>query len=108
MRIKDTLVEYHEADKRSIANKIQIHFVMMEVLPMKSKLSILLDIKEEGRKVSQFLNKKFLRNLEITYDSKEKCSKKSIHFVLNQQELEKYLGCNRFPRTTNGKKDNNF
>ena len=77
--------EYHEADKRSIANKIQIHFndgsftdeIEVEY-PIGHKRR-----REEGIPV---LEKKFLSNLEITY-SKEKCSK-IYSLCTNQQELE--------------------
>ena len=63
--------EYHEADKRSIANKIQIHFndgsstEEIEVeYPIGHKRR-----REEGIPV---LEQKFKNNLEITYDS-DKC-----------------------------------
>ncbi len=63
--------EYHEADKRSIANRIKIHFVdgsttdEVEVeYPIGHKRR-----REEGIPV---LEQKFLKNLEITFDS-QKC-----------------------------------
>ena len=62
--------EYHEADKRSIANRIKIHFTdgsstdEVEVeYPIGHKRR-----REEGIPV---LEQKFLKNLEISYDSEK-------------------------------------
>ena len=77
--------EYHEADKRSIANKIQIHFNdgsstdSIEVeYPIGHKRR-----REEGIPV---LEKKFMNNLKITY-SEEKCNE-IYSLCLNQENLE--------------------
>jgi 2-methylcitrate dehydratase len=77
--------EYHEADKRSIANKIQIHFndgsstdeVEVEY-PIGHKRR-----REEGIPV---LEQKFLKNLEITYDS-DKCAE-IYNLCTKQKDLE--------------------
>ena len=78
--------EYHEADKRSIANRIQIHFndgTSSEVIEVEYPIGHKRR-REEGIPV---LEQKFKRNLELTY-GKEKANlifKKCI----NQEELEK-------------------
>ena len=77
--------EYLEADKRSIANRIQIHFndgtstdeVEVEY-PIGHKRR-----REEGIPV---LEKKFKDNLAITYD--EKVSSEIFDLCMNQKELE--------------------
>ena len=77
--------EYLEADKRSIANRIQIHFndgtstkeVEVEY-PIGHKRR-----REEGIPV---LEKKFMDNLTITYD--EEVSSKIFNLCMNQKELE--------------------
>ena len=78
-------VEYHEADKRSIANKLQIHFndgtssEEIEVeYPIGHKRR-----REEGIPV---LEQKFKNNLEITFDS-EKCDE-IYNLCINQKDLE--------------------
>ena len=77
--------EYHEADKRSIANKIQIHFndgsstEEIEVeYPIGHKRR-----REEGIPV---LEQKFKNNLEITYDS-DKCEE-ICQLCIDQEKLE--------------------
>ena len=77
--------EYHEADKRSIANKIQIHFndgsstEEIEVeYPIGHKRR-----REEGIPV---LEQKFKNNLEITYDS-DKCDE-IYQLCIDQEKLE--------------------
>jgi len=77
--------EYHEADKRSIANKIQIHFndgsstKEIEVeYPIGHKRR-----REEGIPV---LEQKFKNNLEITYDS-DKCEE-IYQLCIDQEKLE--------------------
>jgi 2-methylcitrate dehydratase len=78
-------VEYHEADKRSIANKIQIHFndgtstdeIEVEY-PIGHKRR-----REEGIPV---LEKKFFNNLQITY-TQDKCEE-IYSLCTNQQKLE--------------------
>ena len=77
--------EYHEADKRSIANKIQIHFndgsstKEIEVeYPIGHKRR-----REEGIPV---LEQKFKNNLEITYDS-NKCEE-IYQLCIDQEKLE--------------------
>jgi 2-methylcitrate dehydratase len=77
--------EYHEADKRSIANKIQIHFndgsstEEIEVeYPIGHKRR-----REEGIPV---LEQKFKNNLEITYDS-DKCEE-IYQLCIDQEKLE--------------------
>ena len=77
--------EYHEADKRSIANKIQIHFndgsstEEIEVeYPIGHKRR-----REEGIPV---LEQKFKNNLEITYDS-NKCEE-IYQLCIDQEKLE--------------------
>ena len=77
--------EYHEADKRSIANKIQIHFndgsstdeVEVEY-PIEHKRR-----REEGIPV---LEQKFLKNLEITYGT-DKCVE-IYNLCTKQKDLE--------------------
>jgi 2-methylcitrate dehydratase len=77
--------EYHEADKRSIANKIQIHFndgsstdeVEVEY-PIGHKRR-----REEGIPV---LEQKFLKNLEITYGT-DKCAE-IYNLCTKQKDLE--------------------
>ena len=77
--------EYLEADKRSIANRIQIHFndgtstdeVEVEY-PIGHKRR-----REEGIPV---LEKKFKDNLAITYD--EEVSNKIFNLCMNQKELQ--------------------
>ena len=77
--------EYLEADKRSIANRIQIHFndgtstdeIEVEY-PIGHKRR-----REEGIPV---LEKKFLDNLAITFD--EETSKKIFQLCMNQEKLE--------------------
>ena len=77
--------EYHEADKRSIANKIQIHFndgsstEEIEVeYPIGHKRR-----REEGIPV---LEQKFKNNLEITYDSDK--SEEIYQLCIDQEKLE--------------------
>ena len=78
-------IEYHEADKRSIANKIQIHFndgsstdeVEVEY-PIGHKRR-----REEGIPV---LEQKFLKNLEITYGT-DKCAE-IYNLCTKQKDLE--------------------
>jgi len=77
--------EYHEADKRSIANRIKIHFAdgsstdEVEVeYPIGHKRR-----REEGIPV---LEQKFLKNLEISYDS-EKCEE-IYALCTDQKKLE--------------------
>ena len=77
--------EYHEADKRSIANKIQIHFndgsstEEIEVeYPIGHKRR-----REEGMPV---LEQKFKNNLEITYDSDK--SEEIYQLCIDQEKLE--------------------
>ena len=77
--------EYHEADKRSIANKIQIHFIdgssteAVEVeYPIGHKRR-----REEGIPV---LEKKFKKNLELTFN-KEKADD-IYNSCVNQNKLE--------------------
>ena len=77
--------EYHEADKRSIANRIKIHFTdgsstdEVEVeYPIGHKRR-----REEGIPV---LEQKFLKNLEISYDS-EKCEE-IYALCTDQKKLE--------------------
>ena len=77
--------EYLKADKRSIANRIQIHFkdgistkeVEVEY-PIGHKRR-----REEGIPV---LEKKFMDNLAITYD--EEVTNKIFSLCMNQKELE--------------------
>ena len=78
-------IEYHEADKRSIANKLQVHFndgtssEEIEVeYPIGHKRR-----REEGIPV---LEQKFKNNLEITFDS-EKCDE-IYNLCINQKDLE--------------------
>lgn len=78
--------EYHEADKRSIANRIQIHFndgtssEEIEVeYPIGHKRR-----REEGIPI---LEKKFKSNLELTYSSEKASS--IFDICTNQKDLEK-------------------
>ena len=78
--------EYHEADKRSIANRIQIHFndgTSSEVIEVEYPIGHKRR-REEGIPV---LEQKFKRNLELTY-GKEKANLISEKCI-NQEELEK-------------------
>ena len=95
--------EYHEADKRSIANRIKIHFTdgsstdEVEVeYPIGHKRR-----REEGIPV---LEQKFLKNLEISYDS-EKC--KEIYTLCTNQEKLESISVIEFQELFS-KKDNNF
>ena len=96
-------VEYHEADKRSIANRIKIYFVdgsstdEVEVeYPIGHKRR-----REEGIPV---LEQKFLKNLEISYDS-EKC--KVIYALCTDQKKLESTSVVEFQELLS-KKDNNF
>ena len=78
--------EYHEADKRSIANRIQIHFndgTSSEVIEVEYPIGHKTR-REEGIPV---LEQKFKRNLELTY-GKEKANL-IFEKCINQEELEK-------------------
>ena len=78
--------EYHEADKRSIANRIQIHFndgTSSEVIEVEYPIGHKRR-REEGIPV---LEQKFKRNLELTY-GKEKANL-IFEKCINQEELEK-------------------
>jgi 2-methylcitrate dehydratase len=77
--------EYLEADKRSIANRIQIHFndgastdVIEVEYPIGHKRR-----REEGIPI---LENKFKRNLDITFD--KEVSEKIFELCMNQKELE--------------------
>ena len=78
--------EYHEADKRSIANRIQIHFndgTSSEVVEVEYPIGHKRR-REEGIPV---LEQKFKRNLELIY-GKEKANS-IFEKCINQEELEK-------------------
>ena len=78
--------EYHEADKRSIANRIQIHFndgTSSEVIEVEYPIGHKRR-REEGIPV---LEQKFKRNLELTY-GKEKANL-IFEKCINQEEFEK-------------------
>jgi 2-methylcitrate dehydratase len=77
--------EYLEADKRSIANRIQIHFndgastdVIEVEYPIGHKRR-----REEGIPI---LENKFKRNLDITFN--KEVSEKIFELCMNQKELE--------------------
>jgi 2-methylcitrate dehydratase len=96
-------VEYHEADKRSIANRIKIHFTdgsstdEVEVeYPIGHKRR-----REEGIPV---LEQKFLKNLEISYDS-EKCEE--IYALCTDQKKLENTSVIEFQELLS-KKQNNF
>jgi 2-methylcitrate dehydratase len=96
-------VEYHEADKRSIANRIKIHFAdgsstdEVEVeYPIGHKRR-----REEGIPV---LEQKFLKNLEISYDS-EKCEE--IYALCTDQKKLENTSVIEFQELLS-KKQNNF
>ena len=77
--------EYHEADKRSIANKIQIHFKdgsLTDAIEVEYPIGHMRR-REEGIPV---LEQKFLKNLQITYDATK--SNKISSLCTNQEELE--------------------
>ena len=77
--------EYHEADKRSIANKIQIHFKdgsSTDAIEVEYPIGHMRR-REEGIPV---LQQKFLKNLQITYDATK--SNKIYSLCTNQEELE--------------------
>jgi 2-methylcitrate dehydratase len=95
--------EYHEADKRSIANRIKIHFVdgsstdEVEVeYPIGHKRR-----REEGIPV---LEQKFLKNLEISYDP-EKCEE--IYALCSDQKKLENTSVIEFQELLS-KKQNNF
>ena len=95
--------EYHEADKRSIANRIKIHFTdgsstdEVEVeYPIGHKRR-----REEGIPV---LEQKFLKNLEISYDS-EKCDE--IYALCTDQNKLENTTVIEFQELLS-KKENNF
>ena len=95
--------EYHVADKRSIANRIKIHFVdgsstdEVEVeYPIGHKRR-----REEGIPV---LEQKFLKNLEISYDS-EKCEE--IYALCTDQKKLENTSVIEFQELLS-KKQNNF
>ena len=95
--------EYHEADKRSIANRIKIHFTdgsstdEIEVeYPIGHKRR-----REEGIPV---LEQKFLKNLEISYDS-EKCDE--IYALCTDQKKLENTSVIEFQELLS-KKENNF
>ena len=95
--------EYHEADKRSIANRIKIHFVdgsstdEVEVeYPIGHKRR-----REEGIPV---LEQKFLKNLEMSYDS-EKCDE--IYALCTDQKKLENTSVIEFQELLS-KKENNF
>jgi 2-methylcitrate dehydratase PrpD len=95
--------EYHEADKRSIANRIKIHFTdgsstdEVEVeYPIGHKRR-----REEGIPV---LEQKFLKNLEISYDS-EKCEE--IYALCKDQKKLENTSVIEFQELLS-KKQNNF
>ena len=78
--------EYHEADKRSIANRIQIHFndgTSSEVVEVEYPIGHKRR-REEGIPV---LEQKFKRNLELTYGNEKANS--IFEKCINQEELEK-------------------
>ena len=77
--------EYHEADKRSIANKIQIHFKdgsSTDAIEVEYPIGHMRR-REEGIPV---LEQKFLKNLQITYDANK--SNKIYSLCTNHEELE--------------------
>ena len=95
--------EYYDADKRSIANRIKIHFVdgsstdEVEVeYPIGHKRR-----REEGIPV---LEQKFLKNLEISYDS-EKCEE--IYALCSDQKKLENTSVIEFQELLS-KKQNNF
>lgn len=77
--------EYHEADKRSIANKIQIHF---NDGSSTDAVEVEYPIGHMRRRVEGIpvLEQKFLKNLQITFDTNK--TDKIYHLCTNQNELE--------------------
>ena len=77
--------EYLEADKRSIANRIQIHF---EDGTSSDEIEVEYPIGHKRRREEgiPILENKFKRNLDITYDKER--SKKIFELCMNQKELE--------------------
>jgi 2-methylcitrate dehydratase len=77
--------EYHEADKRSIANKIQIHFndgSSTEEIEVEYPIGH----KRRRKEGIPVLEQKFKNNLEITYDS-DKCEE-IYQLCIDQEKLE--------------------
>jgi Uncharacterized protein involved in propionate catabolism len=77
--------EYLEAGKRSIANRIQIHFndgTSTEEVEVEYPIGH----KRRRKEGIPILEKKFKENLAITYD--EKVSKNIFDLLMNQQKLE--------------------
>ena len=77
--------EYHEADKRSIANRIQIHFndgTSSEVVEVEYPIG---HKRRRGEGIP-VLEKKFMDNLAITFD--EDLTNKIFNLCMNQKELE--------------------
>ena len=77
--------EYHEADKRSIANKIQIHF---NDGSSTDAVEVEYPIGHMRRRVEGIpvLEQKFLKNLQITFDTNK--TDKIYNLCTNQNELE--------------------
>tara|TARA_B100000902_G_scaffold329618_1_gene326193 strand:- start:3613 stop:5073 length:1461 start_codon:yes stop_codon:yes gene_type:complete len=77
--------EYHEAEKRSIANKIQIHF---NDGSSTDAIEVEYPIGHKRRRAEGIpvLEKKFMKNLQITYDA-EKCDE-IYKLCIDQQKLE--------------------
>ena len=77
--------EYLEADKRSIANRIQIHF---EDGTSSDEIEVEYPIGHKRRREEgiPILENKFKRNLDFTYDKER--SKKIFELCMNQKELE--------------------
>ena len=77
--------EYLEADKRSIANRIQIHF---EDGTSSDEVEVEYPIGHKRRREEgiPILENKFKRNLDITFDKER--SEKIFELCMNQKELE--------------------
>ena len=77
--------EYHEADKRSIANKIQIHFNDGSAT---EAIEVEYPIGHKRRRAEGIpvLEQKFMKNLQITYDD-QKCDE-IYKLCTDQQKLE--------------------
>ena len=78
--------EYLEADKRSIANRIQIHF-NDGTSTNEIEVEYPIGHKRRRKEGIPVLENKFKANLDITFD--EEISSKIFNICMNQNQLEK-------------------
>ena len=95
--------EYHDADKRSIANRIKIHFVDGSSTD-EVEVEYPIGHKRRRKEGIPVLEQKFLKNLEISYDS-EKCDE--IYALCSNQKKLENTSVIEFQELLS-KKENNF